>query len=101
MKLDEIIQLRRSVRKFKDQSIDKEVIGEIIESARLAPSAVNFQPWKFYICRSEEAKKIMRQITARVFNSDAYILPAGHNNVETPLRQTTRYRYSNCRDTWC
>ena len=79
MKLDEIIQLRRSVRKFKDQSIDKEVIGEIIESARLAPSAVNFQPWKFYICRSEEAKKIMRQSYPREwFNSaQLYILACG------------------------
>lgn len=79
MKLDEIIQLRRSVRKFKDQSIDKEVIGEIIESARLAPSAVNFQPWKFYICRSEEAKKIMRQSYPREWFNSAplYILACG------------------------
>lgn len=79
MKLDEIIQRRRSVRKFKDQSIDKEVIGEIIESARLAPSAVNFQPWKFYICRSEEAKKIMRQSYPREWFNSAplYILACG------------------------
>ncbi|MDD4535743.1 MAG: nitroreductase family protein, partial [Petrimonas sp.] len=79
MKLDEIIQLRRSVRKFKDQSIDKEVIGEIIESARLAPSAVNFQPWKFYICRSEEAKKIVRQSYPREWFNSAplYILACG------------------------
>ena len=79
MKLDEIIQLRRSVRKFKDQSVDKEFIDEIIESARLAPSAVNFQPWKFYICRSEEAKKIVRQSYPREWFNSAplYILACG------------------------
>ena len=79
MKLDEIIQLRRSVRKFKDQSVDKEFIDEIIESARLAPSAVNFQPWKFYICRSEEAKKIVRESYPREWFGGArlYILACG------------------------
>lgn len=79
MKLDEIIQLRRSARKFKDQSVDKEFIDEIIESARLAPSAVNFQPWKFYICRSEEAKKIVRQSYPREWFNSAplYILACG------------------------
>lgn len=79
MKLDEIIQLRRSIRKFKDQSVDKDVVDKIIESARLAPSAVNFQPWKFYICRSEEVKKVVRQSYPREWFNKAplYILACG------------------------
>lgn len=60
MELDNIIQQRKSIRKYTDQPVDKETIEKILESARLAPSAVNFQPWKFYVCTSEEAKKAVR-----------------------------------------
>ena len=43
----ETIQKRHSVRKFKDESIDKGVILSIVEAARLSPSACNAQPSRF------------------------------------------------------
>lgn len=77
--LQNIILQRRSVRKYTNQSIDKQTIIEIIESARLAPSAVNFQPWKFYVCQSEEAKQIVRESYPREWFNAAplYILACG------------------------
>ena len=77
--LQNIISQRRSVRKYANQSIDKQTIIEIIESARLAPSAVNFQPWKFYVCQSEEAKQIVRESYPREWFNAAplYILACG------------------------
>lgn len=82
MNLDQIIQQRKSIRKFKDQPIDKEIIEKVIESARLAPSAVNFQPWKFYICQSEEAKQIVRESYPREWFNAAplYIIACGDHN---------------------
>jgi nitroreductase len=79
MKLDEIIHSRRSVRKFKSQPIEPDIIESIIESARLAPSAVNFQPWKFYVCASEEAKRAIRESHPREWFNSAplYILACG------------------------
>lgn len=78
--LDEIIAERKSIRKYTDQPIDKQTIDKIIESARLAPSAVNFQPWKFYICRSEEAKQVVRDSYPREWFNTAqlYILACGN-----------------------
>lgn len=77
--LDGIISERKSIRKYTDQSVDDQLVEMIIESARLAPSAVNFQPWKFYICRSEEAKKVVRQSYSREWFNSAplYILACG------------------------
>lgn len=49
MELDKIIRKRFSVRSFTDQIIEKETILEILEAARLAPSAVNFQPWHYIV----------------------------------------------------
>lgn len=43
------ISNRRSIRKFKDTAIPKEMIEEILNAGRLAPSSKNRQPWKFTV----------------------------------------------------
>ncbi len=47
MELKETIKNRRSIRKYKNTGISKEIIEDLIDCARLAPSAKNKQPWKF------------------------------------------------------
>jgi len=49
MEFEKLIAKRFSVRSFTDQKVDKKIILEILNAARLAPSAVNFQPWHFVI----------------------------------------------------
>jgi nitroreductase len=43
------IYQRRAVRKYKDQPVDKALIEQIIDTGRMAPSAMNRQLWKFYV----------------------------------------------------
>jgi len=45
----ELVRQRRSVRKFKNQPVEREKIVTCIEAARLAPSAENVQPWRFLV----------------------------------------------------
>ena len=45
----EAIEKRRSIRKFKPDPIPGEYIRELLESARLAPSGCNAQPWRFKV----------------------------------------------------
>lgn len=52
---------RFSARKFTDEPVSTEDLAYVLEAVRLAPSAVNFQPWKFVIARSEEAKAKLRE----------------------------------------
>lgn len=55
------IENRRSVRKYSDKMIENEKLMQVLESARLAPSGSNTQPWYFIIVKFEETKeKIMR-----------------------------------------
>jgi len=49
------IRDRRSVRKYLDQPVEREKILNCLESARLAPSACNKQPWRFLVV--EESRK--------------------------------------------
>lgn len=65
MTLLELVKKRKSVRHFLDKKIDPETLNYIIECARLAPSAVNFQPWHFYIIESEESKSLIHKCYPR------------------------------------
>jgi nitroreductase len=49
------IKDRRSVREFLDKPIEKEKLEEIVDSARLAPSARNIQPWTFMVVTKRES----------------------------------------------
>ena len=44
-----LVQSRRSIRKYSDSPVEREKILQCIEAARLAPSAENVQPWRFII----------------------------------------------------
>jgi len=61
--LMEIIKTRRSIRRFKDQSVDDEIIKDIINMGTWAPSGLNNQPWKFVIIKDEELKNKIAQQT--------------------------------------
>ncbi len=50
----ELCEARYSVRSYKDEAIPADKLDYIKECARLAPSAVNFQPWKLLMVTSEE-----------------------------------------------
>ncbi len=45
---------RRAVRKYKNISINREVIDQLIAAGTMAPSAMNRQPWKFYVLTDHE-----------------------------------------------
>lgn len=52
MELKETMQNRHSIRKYKNLDIPNKVIQDLIECAKLAPSAKNRQPWKFVIAKN-------------------------------------------------
>ncbi len=49
---------RRAIRKYKNQTVRKEMIEQLLDAGRMAPSAINKQPWKFYIVTSKEDIKL-------------------------------------------
>jgi nitroreductase len=57
MEVFEVIQNRRSIRQFKKQDVPEDVINKLVESARLAPTAGNAQPYQLVIVRQEEQKQ--------------------------------------------
>jgi len=52
----EAIEKRRSIRNFKPEPVPDEMINEMLEAARLAPSGTNRQPWRFQLITDPDMK---------------------------------------------
>lgn len=74
--LKEIIENRYSCRAYTDEAVGSEQLEYIKECVRLAPSAVNKQPWRFRVLQSEEGKEKIRRCYPREWFNTApmYIL---------------------------
>jgi nitroreductase len=57
MTLFDVILNRRSIRKYSDKEIPKDVLEKIVEAGRQSPSAANRQPYHFIIVTDLEIKK--------------------------------------------
>lgn len=57
MNFIELVNKRRSVRKFTTDEVPEKIMRKCLEAAILAPNSSNLQPWEFYWIRDEEIKK--------------------------------------------
>jgi len=53
----EAIRGRRSIRRFKPDPVPPEVLHQVLEAARLAPSWENTQTWRLVVVRHPEIKE--------------------------------------------
>jgi nitroreductase len=57
----ETIRKRRSIRRYEDRPVPQEIIDELLEAARLAPSASNLQTWRFKVVTDEKTRRALRE----------------------------------------
>ena len=70
----ELVKRRYSCRNYQPESVEQEKLDYIMECVRLAPSAVNRQPWKFRIIRSDEDRKKLCQCYSREWFATAPVV---------------------------
>lgn len=75
------IHTRYSVREFEDKSISEEQLKLILESARIAPTAVNFQPQRIIVVNKEEELKQLSAATRTYFNAKTILVVCHDSNV--------------------
>ncbi|HEU24155.1 MAG: nitroreductase family protein [Mesoaciditoga sp.] len=63
MEVIEAIKKRRSVRKYVDKPIPKEILVDIVDCGRLAPSGNNSQPWEFLVVTDKKDLEFLSKIT--------------------------------------
>lgn len=59
-KLDELFRWRRDVRRFKTDSLPHGMLDELLETATLAPSVGNSQPWRFVVVEDRTRRDKVR-----------------------------------------
>jgi len=74
----EAIKKRQSVRSYQDKEIPEDILQEILEAGRLAPSAKNTQSWKFVIVKDKNLReKLIPACKNQEFVGEAPIVIAG------------------------
>lgn len=88
MNILELSQQRFSARKYTAEPVSQADLDYILECVRLAPSAVNKQPWKFVVVRSKEAKsKLCQAYDREWFRSAPLYIVCMKNNKECWTRR--------------
>ncbi len=57
MSLYDIVVSRRTVRQFQQKPVDEEILKEMVNAGRLAPSAANCQPLEFVVVTDKDLCK--------------------------------------------
>ncbi|MBR2341006.1 MAG: nitroreductase family protein [Clostridia bacterium] len=78
MNFNEIATVRQSCRSYNpNREVEQEKIDAILETARLAPSACNGQPYQITVCYGETAKKVAKATQGmgmNKFSTDAPVM---------------------------
>ena len=72
MNVIDAIKARRSVRSYQDKPVEPQKLDQILEAARLAPSANNYQDWKFVVVQDAAT----RQALVKACHDQAFIAQA-------------------------
>ena len=77
----ELARKRCSVRQYSDRSVEPEQMDYVLEAARLAPSAVNKQPWRILLIESEEKRQQLQSCYDREWFKQAplYLIVCGNH----------------------
>lgn len=65
---------RYSVRSFSDRPIEQEKMERILKAGQFAPTAVNYQPQKIYILKSQQAIQTIRSVCQSAYNAPVVLL---------------------------
>lgn len=96
MELKDVLLMRRSVRKFTDESVSDEHIDALLHAAMSGPSACNRCPWEFFVITGKE--KLTQLRGASLFtkmNAPLAIVVCGNLSRSLPV-QLSEYWIQDC-----
>jgi nitroreductase len=65
MDFQELIRVRRSVRGYRPDPVDEEVLRRVLGAGRVAPTACNLQPFRLIVVTDAETRSRMKAVYAR------------------------------------
>jgi nitroreductase len=71
MEFSKLIETRYSVRAYKPDPVEQEKLERVLEAARLAPTAVNFQPFQLIVIHTAGREEQLN----RIYRKDWFVQP--------------------------
>jgi nitroreductase len=85
MDVFEAIQKRKSTRAYEKTRVPEETLRKILEAARLAPSAMNRQPWHFIVVTgSEKREELSKGVFAKFLAETPVVIVACGDTKASP-----------------
>ncbi|MBW2118686.1 MAG: nitroreductase [Deltaproteobacteria bacterium] len=72
MDIEKAVKERRSIRMFKPEEVPREIIREILDEARWAPSWGNTQPWELYVVTGETLERFKKANRQKCMDGDVH-----------------------------
>ena len=87
MTVIESIRKRYSCRAYQDKGVEQEKLDEIFEAARLAPSAKNFQDWRFVVVTDKATRhQLAKAASNQMFLENAGVVIVACSNMDYVMR---------------
>lgn len=84
MDFTDVITNRYSCKKYSNKAISDDVLNEILEAGRVAPTAKNLQEHRIYVCQKPEDLELIDEITPCRYGAPVVLVVAyDTNNVFT------------------
>jgi len=74
MEFEKLVSTRYSVRSYLSGKVEDEKLEAVLEAARKAPTAVNFQPFRLYVIRDEKMRQQINECYHRNWLTTAPII---------------------------
>ena len=86
MELHEVIEKRRSIRKFSEKPVSRELLEQLIRAAALAPSASNMQAWRFFVADEPELVRAIDSFSPGLSGTPPVIIAIASDLAEVERR---------------
>jgi nitroreductase len=91
MELREAIRQRRSIRRYTDAPVAKELLERLLEDACWAPSAENYQPWHFVALTKPEEIALLSESLQKSTDELQGVLEQRFPNHPQTVQETTAF----------
>ena len=95
MTFSELVHARRSIRQYRPDPVPPELVEQVLEAGRWAPSACNSQPWEFIVVTDPQVREAIYQL-ANVVGLKWPHLRTAPVTVVVCARKLTPYSRDDC-----
>ena len=88
--LHTFLRTRRSIRRFRPDTVPESVVEEVLATATFAPSAHNRQPWRFVVVAEQAVKARLGQAVTGKMRTDMQAEGASQADIEKRAANSLR-----------